>query len=487
MRRHSANKTSSGIGLYSLVVSGLAVVTFIMLVVGIDGLLSNRRTAAKLDVVVTVEAKPILAASQIGTLISQIRADVVSALVAEGDEVNRLVADIAQLDIAVDEAIAAYAADGSTAVRGEWSEFTANLAAYRTVRDEVLGLIAGGEPEAARQLALTDGAAAYKNAVDSFQASFDAASRALDTKLAEAKSASTRSARILVLLLVAGAAVSLLAVVLITRVLARTGKSLRTTAEHLGISAGALSSSSQQVANGAHTAAVQGQQVAAAAQQVSGNVQLVAAAAEELGASAHEIAQTTAQTASVAHEASAAAEESRAIVHALAQSSTEIGQVVELISSITSETNLLALNATIEAARAGEAGKGFAVVASEVKELAHETAKATDEIASTIGRIQRDAVAAVSAIDRIANVISEVSLLSTTLAATIEEQSATTAEIGTNVHEAARGASSIAESIAGVADAAQQSSVGAQTAQTTADGLGAAADELLAVVSRFRY
>jgi methyl-accepting chemotaxis protein len=487
MRRHSANKTSRAIGLYSLVVSGLAVVTFIMLGIGIDGIVSSGRTAARLDDVVTVEAKPILAASQIGTLISQIRADVVSALVAEGEEVDRLVADIAELDEAVDAAVSAYSTDGSKAVQAQWSEFTANLAAYRTVRTEVLGLVAANELDAARALASADGAAAYKKAVASFQSSFDAASRALDNELAEAKSASSQSARILVLLLVVGVAVSLAAVALITRVLARTGNSLRTPAEKLGVSAGALSASSQQVSNGAQTAAVQGQQVAAAAQQVSGNVQLVAAAAEELGASAHEIAQTTAQTASVAHEASAAAEESRAIVHALAQSSTEIGQVVELISSITSETNLLALNATIEAARAGEAGKGFAVVASEVKELAHETAKATDEIASTIGRIQRDAVAAVSAIDRIANVIAEVSLLSTTLAATIEEQSATTAEIGTNVHEAARGASSIAESIAGVADAAQQSSVGAQTSQSTADGLGAAADELLAVVSRFRY
>ena len=139
----------------------------------------------------------------------------------------------------------------------------------------------------------------------------------------------------------------------------------------------------------------------------------------------------------------------------LGASSTEIGEVVAVITSIAEQTNLLALNATIEAARAGDAGKGFAVVASEVKELANQTASATDAIASRIAAIQTDTATAVDAIDRIATIISEINDTQTTIASAVEEQTATTAEIGRNLNEAVKGTAEIAASITGVAQASE--------------------------------
>jgi hypothetical protein len=138
----------------------------------------------------------------------------------------------------------------------------------------------------------------------------------------------------------------------------------------------------------------------------------------------------------------------------LGESSQQIGKVIEVITSIAEQTNLLALNATIEAARAGEAGKGFAVVAGEVKELAKETAKATEEIGSRIAAIQEDTSDAVGAIGEIEQVIARIADMQTTIASAVEEQTATTNEIGRNVAEAARGSAEIAENIVSVAQAA---------------------------------
>ena len=140
---------------------------------------------------------------------------------------------------------------------------------------------------------------------------------------------------------------------------------------------------------------------------------------------------------------------------------TEIGQVIKVITSIAQQTNLLALNATIEAARAGEAGKGFAVVANEVKELAKETAKATEDISRKIEAIQTDTKAAVDAIGTISGVINQINGISSTIATAVEEQNATTNEMARNVSEAARGSGEITSNIAGVAQAAESTSRGA--------------------------
>ncbi len=152
----------------------------------------------------------------------------------------------------------------------------------------------------------------------------------------------------------------------------------------------------------------------------------------------------------------------------LGESSAEIGQVIKVITSIAQQTNLLALNATIEAARAGEAGKGFAVVANEVKELAKQTAKATEDISQRIATIQTDAKGAVKAIETISGVINKGNDISGTIATAVEEQSATTNEMSRNALEAAKGAGEIASSITGVAQTARGTFSGAEESQNAA-------------------
>src|SRR5215212_4568289 len=211
-----------------------------------------------------------------------------------------------------------------------------------------------------------------------------------------------------------------------------------------------LAASSQQIAAGAEQTSVQAGVVSAAAEEVSRNVQTVSAGSEEMGASIREIAQSANDAARVAAQAVTVVESTNATVASLGASSQEIGNVVKVITSIAEQTNLLALNATIEAARAGEAGKGFAVVASEVKDLAQETAKATEEISSRIQAIQTDTSAAVDAIGQISGVIERINAYSDTIASAVEEQTATTSEIGRNVAEAASGTTEIAQTITGV-------------------------------------
>jgi methyl-accepting chemotaxis protein len=171
----------------------------------------------------------------------------------------------------------------------------------------------------------------------------------------------------------------------------------------------------------------------------------------------------------------------------LGDSSAEISQIVKVITSIAEQTNLLALNATIEAARAGEAGKGFAVVAGEVKELAQETAKATEDIGRRIETIQADTAAAITAIDQISTVIDEINQSQSTIASAVEQQSATTTEISRSIADAANGTGEIARNIASVADAASSASEGVDDTQRAADDLARMAGELRQLVGQFRY
>jgi len=263
--------------------------------------------------------------------------------------------------------------------------------------------------------------------------------------------------------------------------------SLGETAQALAGAARELIAVSQQMAANAEETSTQASVASAAAEQVSRNVTTVAAGAEEMGASIKEIAKNAHEAAKVATAAVKVADKTNATVAKLGESSAEIGNVIKVITSIAQQTNLLALNATIEAARAGEAGKGFAVVANEVKELAKQTAKATEDISRKIEAIQADTKGAVGAIEQIGKIINQINDIQNTIASAVEEQTATTGEISRNVTEAARGSSEIAQNVTGVAQAARATTEGASDTKKSADDLSKMAHDLQKLVSQFKY
>jgi methyl-accepting chemotaxis protein len=246
-----------------------------------------------------------------------------------------------------------------------------------------------------------------------------------------------------------------------------------------------LSANSHQIAAGAEETSVQANVVAGAAEEVSRNVQTLAAGAEQMGASIREIAHSANEAARVAAQAVTVVDTTNDSVAKLGTSSQEIGNVVKVITSIAEQTNLLALNATIEAARAGEAGKGFAVVANEVKELAQETARATEDIARRVETIQGDTSGAVEAIGQISAIITSINDYQLTIASAVEEQTATTNEMSRNVAEASSGSGEIATNIHGVAAAATSTTEAVQQTRTAVEELARMAADLRQEVSRF--
>jgi methyl-accepting chemotaxis protein len=252
----------------------------------------------------------------------------------------------------------------------------------------------------------------------------------------------------------------------------------------MGSSSIQLSAVSQQMSSNAEETSIQANVVAAAAEQVTQSMQTVGTSSEEMTASIREIAKNAHEAAKVATSAVRSAESTHATMEKLGQSSAEIGEVVKVITSIAQQTNLLALNATIEAARAGEAGKGFAVVASEVKELAKETAKATEGISRKIELIQANTSGAIETISQIGGIIARINDISNTIASAVEEQAATTNEIARNVAEAVRGSAQVTENITAVALAARSTTSGAAGTQREAEALARMAAGLQQLLGR---
>jgi len=255
-----------------------------------------------------------------------------------------------------------------------------------------------------------------------------------------------------------------------------------------------LTSASERMAGAAGELAVAAEEsstlagsASSTASEVSSNVQTVAAGTEQMSASITEIARSTSTASQVAADAVHMTQQTNDTVSKLGESSLAIGNVVKAITTIAEQTNLLALNATIEAARAGEAGKGFAVVAEEVKQLAQQTARATGEISEQIQAIQSDTSASVTAIEGIGQIIEQINITQTTIAAAIEEQSATTSEIGRSINEAAHGSGSIADLIASVAQAGARTTAGVESTRETATDLSRMAGELRTLTEQFRF
>jgi methyl-accepting chemotaxis protein len=254
-----------------------------------------------------------------------------------------------------------------------------------------------------------------------------------------------------------------------------------------GVSSSAteMQATAQQMSSTAEETSRQSASVATASDQATANVQTVAATAEELSASIAEIGRQVTQSARIAQNAVDETEATNETVKGLAQAAVKIGEVVNLINDIAGQTNLLALNATIEAARAGEAGKGFAVVAQEVKNLANQTAKATEEISSQIAAVQEETNGAVTAIEKIRGIIGEVNDIATTISSAVEEQGVSTQEIARNVQQAATGTQDVNANIENVRKAAGETGTAAGQVLNASQEMSRQAEGLRGEVDRF--
>lgn len=262
----------------------------------------------------------------------------------------------------------------------------------------------------------------------------------------------------------------------------KLAKDLEETAEQLAAASEELSATATQLSQNANLTSQSSNAAAASTEEVSKGVQIVATNTEEMVASIKEISRNTSEAANISKDTMKRANDTNKTITQLGVSSEEIGNVIKVISSIAQQTNLLALNATIEAARAGEAGKGFAVVANEVKELAKQTAKATDDITNRINAIQGDSKDAVSAINGISSVIEKLNSISVAIAAAVEEQTATANEVARVVKESNKGVEEIATVVRSVSGAAKQNSAGASQTLDAARSLTLLAEKLKSLV-----
>ena len=513
---------------------GFSVVCVFTIVVGVVGILRLDQTDNRTE---AMYRDNLLAINYVGNVdkdAALLRYQLTNLLIADTAQDKSTVQQaLAQLDGDLDQQWAAYEATDLTGLDNEVHAFKQNLATYRQVRDnELIPLAKTGDKARFQKVRTTKAEAPINSVVQALASLATFEAKAAAQSLADSQHAAARTRTLIIALIVGAVALSLLVVLFVSRsivgplrrtvdVLARLaegrldqrlevrsrdemgamGGSLNTALERLagamgeiGINVETLASSSEELAAVAKTvnesaerSSDQALAASSAAEEISVNISTIAAGSEEIGASISEIARSTSNAADVAAGAVTSTAEAGRIVNQLGASSAEINHVVKLITSIAEQTNLLALNATIEAARAGEAGKGFAVVAAEVKDLAQETAQATEDISTRVNAIQADSTAAVTAIEAISDVIQQINDTQTAIAAAVEQQTATTAEMSRNVTEVAVGSADISANVSGVAQAAAETTgAAANTEQTSAD-LARVANALQTNLARFRY
>jgi methyl-accepting chemotaxis protein len=515
------------------VVAAVATAALVALIVGIVGLLALRDASNSAQVISRSTVPSIKAVGQLRAVVLQARVDTANSALSVDEATSQKYTDSYYADLkSFTAAMAAYRASNPASDPALIDELQTNWDAYADVATNKL--LPAGDRNALEEWSKIRDTEAVPLLSEIFEhlAAMDSVETVDAVKKADAAKSGYESSRTtsiitltvgLVLALAIGVVVARKIVQSLTKVTyvcdgladgdltrrtgldssdepGRMGRALdgalgrlRQTITTIEGSAASLAGASEQMSSTAANIAASAEQtssqalaVSAAAEEVSRSVATVSSGSEQMGASIREISQNAAEAARVASEAVTITATTAATMNKLGDSSAEIGNVIKTITAIAEQTNLLALNATIEAARAGEMGKGFAVVASEVKDLAQETARATEDISRRVQAIQADTDGAVTAIDEISTVIGRISEFQTTIASAVEEQTATTAEMNRSVSEAAGGSGEIAQNITGVADAARRTSQGVTETQQATTELARMSTELSGLVATFR-